>query len=169
MGDVEELERALNYPWERWINFLHPSQKQLVEAQYSGPARVSGSAGIGKTVVALHRAVFLAKRNPEARVLLATFSEPLANALRSNLKRLISNEPRLGERIEVHALNSIGQRLYECLAAWTSHRIDLRDLPTTVQQAQIRNLSGPLVLLESLPLDWPNAPVQLNGNQTFLN
>lgn len=113
LGDVEELERALNYPWERWISFLHPSQKQLVEAEYNGPTRVSGSAGTGKTVVALHRAVFLARKHPDARVLLATFSEPLANALRSNLKRLISNEPRLGERIEVHALNTIGQRLYE--------------------------------------------------------
>ena len=113
LGDVEELERALNYPWEKWINFLHPSQKQLVEAEYSGPTRVSGSAGTGKTVVALHRAVFLARKHSDARVLLATFSEPLANALRSNLKRLISNEPRLGERIEVHSLNTIGQRLYE--------------------------------------------------------
>jgi superfamily I DNA/RNA helicase/mRNA-degrading endonuclease RelE of RelBE toxin-antitoxin system len=113
MGDVEELERALNYPWEQWINFLHPSQRQFVEADYRGPARVSGSAGTGKTVVALHRAVVLAKKNPEARVLLATFSEPLANAMRSNLKRLISNEPRLAERIEVHALNTIGHRLYE--------------------------------------------------------
>jgi mRNA-degrading endonuclease RelE of RelBE toxin-antitoxin system len=113
MSDVEELERALNYPWEKWINFLHPSQQQIVEADYSGPTRISGSAGTGKTVVALHRAVFLAKTNPEARVLLATFSEPLANALRSNLKRLIINEPRLGERIEVHALNTIGRRLYE--------------------------------------------------------
>jgi mRNA-degrading endonuclease RelE of RelBE toxin-antitoxin system len=113
MGDLEELERSLNYPWEKWINFLHPSQRQFVEADYNGPTRVSGSAGTGKTVIALHRAVFLAKKNPEARVLLATFSEPLANALRSNLRRLISNEPRLGERIEVHALNTICQRLYE--------------------------------------------------------
>ena len=113
MGDIEELERALNYPWEKWINFLHPSQRQFVEADYSGPARVTGSAGTGKTVVALHRAVFLARKNRDARVLLTTFSETLANALRANLRRLIGNEPRLGERLEVHALNTVGQRLYE--------------------------------------------------------
>ncbi len=112
MKDVEELERALEYPWEKWSIFLHPAQQQLVEADYSGPARVSGSAGTGKTIVALHRAVFLARSNPESRVLLATFSETLANALHTKLKRLISNEPRLAERLEIHAMNAIGLRLY---------------------------------------------------------
>jgi mRNA-degrading endonuclease RelE of RelBE toxin-antitoxin system len=113
MRNVEELERALEYPWEKWTVFLHPAQRELVERDYSGPARVSGSAGTGKTIVALHRAVFLARTNPDARVLLATFSEALANALRTKLRRLISNEPRLGERLEVHAMDAIGRRLYE--------------------------------------------------------
>jgi hypothetical protein len=49
MSDVEQLERALEYPWERWTIFLHPEQRQLVERDFSGPARVSGSAGTGKT------------------------------------------------------------------------------------------------------------------------
>lgn len=113
MKNVEELARALEYPWEKWSVFLHPAQRQLVEREYGGPARISGSAGTGKTIVALHRAVFLARANPDTRVLLTTFSDTLANALRTKLKRLISNEPRLGERIEVHAMNAIGRRLYE--------------------------------------------------------
>lgn len=113
MNDVEELERALTYPWEKWTIFLHPAQRQLVERDYSGPARVSGSAGTGKTIVALHRAVFLVRSNPDSRVLLTTFSDTLADALRTKLRRLISNEPRLGERLEVHAMNAIGERLYE--------------------------------------------------------
>ena len=113
MNNVEELERALDYPWEKWTVFLHPAQRQLVKKQYNGPARVSGSAGTGKTIVALHRAVYLARNNPDARVLLTTFSGALANALRTKLRRLISNEPRLGERLEVHAINDIGLRLYE--------------------------------------------------------
>lgn len=113
MHNVEELERALAYPWEKWTVFLHPAQRQIVERAYNGPARVSGSAGTGKTVVALHRAVFLARTHPEARVLLTTFSDALANALRTKLKRLIGNEPRVGERLEVHALNAIGRRLFE--------------------------------------------------------
>lgn len=113
MTDADELAAALEYPWEKWSVFLHPAQRQLVEKDYSGPARVSGSAGTGKTIVALHRAVFLARKHPDARVLLTTFSDTLANALRNKLRVLIVNEPRLGERIEVHAINTIGERLYE--------------------------------------------------------
>lgn len=112
VANPEELERAFDYPWDRWTIFLHPAQRQLVERTFNGPARVSGSAGTGKTIVALHRAVFLARTNPDARVLLTTFSDTLANALRSRLRRLISNEPHLAERLEVHALDVIGQRLF---------------------------------------------------------
>ena len=112
LTDAEELAQALDYPWEKWTVFLHPAQRQVVERNYNGPARVSGSAGTGKTIVALHRAVHLAQDNPEARVLLATFSETLANALRTKLRRLINNKPRLGERIEVHAIDAVANRLY---------------------------------------------------------
>ena len=40
MDNVEELERALEYPWEKWAIFLHPTQKELVERDYNGPARI---------------------------------------------------------------------------------------------------------------------------------
>jgi mRNA-degrading endonuclease RelE of RelBE toxin-antitoxin system len=113
MGDVEELARALEFPWEKWTVFLHPAQRALAERSFNGPARVAGSAGTGKTIVALHRAAYFARSNPDNRVLLATFSEPLANALRTKLRRLIGTEPRLGERIEVHSLDAMGARLYE--------------------------------------------------------
>ena len=120
MHDVEELERALDYPWEKWVVFLHPTQRELVEREYNGPARVSGSAGTGKTIVALHRAVHLARTNPDARVLLTTFSETLANALRSKLRILISSQPRLGEQVEVYAINALAERLYRLnLGAFT--------------------------------------------------
>ncbi|MFL6601892.1 MAG: 3'-5' exonuclease [Steroidobacteraceae bacterium] len=111
----EELQRALEFPWDKWTIFLHPEQRMLVERDQSGPARVSGSAGTGKTIVALHRAVHLAKQHPNARVLLATYSEPLAHALAVRLRRLISNDPRLGERIDVGAIPAIGARLYRSL------------------------------------------------------
>ncbi len=83
-----------------------------MERDYNGPARVAGSAGTGKTIVAVHRAVYLAKYL-DSRVLLTTFSEPLSNALATKLRYLIGNQPRLGERIDVHSLNAIGRRLYE--------------------------------------------------------
>jgi len=113
MTNVEELQRALDFPWEKWTVFLHPEQRELVERDYTGPARISGSAGTGKTIVALHRAAYLARAHPSARVLLTTFSDTLANALRTKLKRLLGNEPRLAERIDVYSLNAIGLRLFK--------------------------------------------------------
>lgn len=113
MTNVDELQQALDYPWDKWTIFLHPAQRDLVEKDFSGPARVSGTAGTGKTIVALHRAVYLAKSHAGARVLLTTFSQTLASALRGKLRRLISTSPRLGERIDVEALDDVGLRLYK--------------------------------------------------------
>ena len=128
--NVEELQRALDFPWEKWTVFLHPEQRQWVERDYAGPARVSGSAGTGKTIVALHRAAHLARTHPEARVLLTTFSDTLANALHTKLKRLVGSEPRLAERIDVHSLNALGLRLYRahCGPVMLVSREAMRDL-----------------------------------------
>lgn len=112
MKDVDELERALDFPWEKWTVFLHPAQRQWVERDYGGPARISGSAGTGKTIVALHRAVFLARKYQDSRVLLTTFSDTLASALGTKLQNLIGNEPRLGERLEILSMEAVGRRLY---------------------------------------------------------
>ena len=113
MHDVEELERGPGLP-----------------VGEVGGLPASGSAGDGRagtTAVrpgyrvrrararrsfALHRAVHLARVNPDARVLLTTFSETLAHALRRKLRILISAQPRLGERIEVYAIDALGERLY---------------------------------------------------------
>ncbi|MDB5706415.1 MAG: helicase, partial [Sphingomonas bacterium] len=59
IADQEELEQALSFPWEKWGVFLHPSQRDLAARSFTGPARVAGSAGTGKTIVAIHRAVRL--------------------------------------------------------------------------------------------------------------
>lgn len=115
MHGVAELEQALNYPWEKWTIFLHPSQQQWVMRDYAGPARVSGSAGTGKTIVALHRAVTLAREYPDARVWLTSFSDTLAHALQNKINCLISHQPRLAERLEVADMNAMGQRLMDRL------------------------------------------------------
>lgn len=112
LANVEELQRALDYPWEKWAVFLHPAQRQLVEQDYAGPARISGSAGTGKTIVALHRAVFLARKHPAAKVLLTSFSEALANSLRAKLRHLIGNEPAVAEQIVVQSTTRVGRELY---------------------------------------------------------
>jgi hypothetical protein len=112
LTNIEELERALDYPWDRWAVFLHPAQRRLVDRDYNGPARIGGSAGTGKTIVALHRAVALARRHKQARVLLTTFSKALANALRIRLRTLTGNEPEIAVRIAVHPVTGIGYDLY---------------------------------------------------------
>ena len=113
----EELQRALEYPWDKWTIFLHPDQREWVQKDFPGPAKVAGSAGTGKTIVAVHRAVHLARANPSGRVLLTTFSDSLAHALTIMLRRLLSAEPRLGERIDVYSIRSVGLRLYKSNAA----------------------------------------------------
>lgn len=112
VADIDELKQALEYPWEKWAIFLHPVQRKIVEKAFSGPARVTGSAGTGKTIVAVHRAVHLAENNHEATVLLTTFSSPLAKVLEQKLRVLIGNRPRLMEQIQVEALDDVALRLY---------------------------------------------------------
>lgn len=112
LTNVEELRQALDYPWDKWAVFLHPAQSALVTREFSGPARISGSAGTGKTIVALHRAVHLARTNDQARVLLTTFSKPLANSLRVKLGLLVASEPEIAARITVKAITAVGYDLY---------------------------------------------------------
>lgn len=115
MSDLDELKKALEYPWDKWTVFLHPDQRQLVEKDYNGPAKVSGSAGTGKTIVALHRAAHLARKYPDARVLLTTLNVSLANALKNRINRLVYHEPRLAERIDVISLDEVCQRLHKAV------------------------------------------------------
>jgi mRNA-degrading endonuclease RelE of RelBE toxin-antitoxin system len=112
LTNVEELERALDFPWEKWTVFLHPDQRQFVERDYSGPVRISGSAGTGKTIVALHRAVLLARRHPQARILLTTFSKALASALKVKLQHLVGNEPAIADRVVVRPITALGSEMY---------------------------------------------------------
>lgn len=109
-----ELTRALEFPWDKWAVFLHPEQRAFAEKNFNGPARVAGAAGTGKTVVAIHRAYNLARANQQSRLLLATFSDSLANALQGQLSKLISSQPQLAEQIEVLAMPTLIKQLYRC-------------------------------------------------------
>lgn len=112
LENVEELKRALDYPWDQWAVFLHPSQRQVVEQRFSGPARVSGSAGTGKTVVAIHRAANLLNREPHAKLLLTTFSLPLANALDGKLRILIGGEKGIVSPVTVLPFKGVASDLF---------------------------------------------------------
>ena len=117
--DEAALQQVLNAPLEQWRVFLHPSQRRLVERHWNGPVRVLGGAGTGKTVVAMHRARWLARQmaDPDLdsdasgnqaggtrkRILFVTFARNLAADIENNLRSICSPEEM--ERIAVTNLD----------------------------------------------------------------
>lgn len=85
----EELRRIMAEPLEKWRVFLHPTQRKIVNRNYSGAARVLGGAGTGKTVVAMHRARHLAAGlKDNERILFTTFTANLASDIKDNLRKI---------------------------------------------------------------------------------
>jgi len=110
----DELMAALEYPFDLWRIYLHPTQRAAVEASYRGPARVSGGPGTGKTVVAVHRAHRLARAG--GRVLLTTFTSTLADALESALRLLAETEggdaDEVLSRVQVSNIDRLAHRVF---------------------------------------------------------
>lgn len=133
---VEELQAALDAPFEKWVVFLHPLQRQVVERDYSGPVRVAGSAGTGKTVVALHRVTRNLRNEPEARVLLTTFSDPLAESLQRKLEILAGGQQRdLTDRVTVASFRRISEELYALTTGRKAHVADRDTVRKLVEMA----------------------------------
>jgi mRNA-degrading endonuclease RelE of RelBE toxin-antitoxin system len=88
----DELRRMMVEPLDKWRVFLHPTQRQAVEQNYSGSARVLGGAGTGKTVVAMHRAKRLAAEQTSGKkVLFTTYTTNLASDIKNNLKKICTS------------------------------------------------------------------------------
>jgi superfamily I DNA/RNA helicase len=104
-SDPHDLQDVLDRgTLEQWQLFLHPDQRSLVERTFSGPARLRGISGSGKTVVALHRARRLAKdalRRGE-KVLFTTFDKGLAAAAGRLLDTLCGPERTAIEVTHLH-------------------------------------------------------------------
>lgn len=105
----DELNDILAKPLDLWRVFLHPTQRRLAQAKTKGATRVLGGPGTGKTVVALHRAQWLAKQNPKARVLLTTFTTTMAAELSALLRNLAG--PEIADRVEVLGIDKLASRL----------------------------------------------------------
>ncbi len=102
--DDHELAEILNSPLALWRIFLHPSQAKLVKMHSNGPARVLGGAGTGKTVVAMHRARYLAKTCPVGKkILFTTFTTNLAADIQGLLGSLCGQELEQIEVTNLHA------------------------------------------------------------------
>lgn len=100
--DDMEFQAILNAPMEKWRVFLHPSQRKIVERDWNGAVRVLGGAGTGKTVVAMHRAKWLAENrftNNNDRILFTTFTRNLAGDIYENLEKICT--PDVLQKIEV--------------------------------------------------------------------
>ena len=126
-----ELAAALEAPWEKWTTFLHPAQRDFVTRDFNGPARVIGSAGTGKTIVALHRAVRLAKENPEHKVLLATFNYTLVASLQKKVAILAPSE--VASRILVSKLDDFAKQEAEELG-WQHKLLNPLKLEQIIEQ-----------------------------------
>jgi hypothetical protein len=94
-------------PIEAWMTWLHPTQAQLVTRTHNGPARIRGSAGTGKTVVALHRARQLS-RQPGARVLVTSYVRTLPTVHQGLFRRL---DPAGSGQVEFLSLHAWARRL----------------------------------------------------------
>lgn len=105
--DDAELEEMLAAPLEKWRVFLHPTQRRLVEKDWNGSVRVLGGAGTGKTVVAMHRAKWLAEHRftlSTDRIFFTTFTRNLAIDIENNLRKICS--PEVMRRIHVENIDS---------------------------------------------------------------
>ena len=106
VDDDEAMLAIMNAPLAQWRIFLHPTQHKLAGGDRSGPVRVLGGAGTGKTVLAMHRAKWVAEqRTPDGKkVLFTTFTKNLATDIEDNLKTLCS--PKTMAKIEIRNLDA---------------------------------------------------------------
>lgn len=110
----EELLAVLTGDFEAWRTFLHPSQRVLAERPtFHGPAKVTGGAGTGKTVVAVHRARMLARRlvasgDATGRILVATFTTSLQRNLERTLRSFCTQEEF--KRLHVATIDAVASQ-----------------------------------------------------------
>ncbi len=104
--DDETMLAIMNAPLEQWRVFLHPTQHKLASGDRSGPVRVLGGAGTGKTVLAMHRAKWLAENRTGVgkKVLFTTFTKNLAADIEQNLRTLCSGDTM--SKLEVRNLDA---------------------------------------------------------------
>jgi hypothetical protein len=122
-----QLEAAQRRPFETWMTFLHPEQNDIVSRHYGGPARISGPAGTGKTVVALHRLRHLAHRSVNP-LLFTTFVRTLPKVHEMFFRHLA---PEVANRVEFTGLH-----------AWIREFLISRDIAVTIQQSKVDDAFG---------------------------
>ena len=148
----EELQKALDFPLEQWVVFLHPTQREVVEREFSGPSRVFGPAGTGKTVVALHRAAYLARKYPADKILLTTYSRALAARLSIQADILMGTDSVDRKRLVIENLHSVATRLL--VDNGTKFQLFSRPEVTALLKKSIKEAKDSDVPLAFLESEW---------------
>jgi len=152
----EELQRIMSEPLEKWRVFLHPTQRKIVNKDYSGSARVLGGAGTGKTVVAMHRAKYLASRlTSEKRILFTTFTANLAADIRENLRKICTRDEL--RKIEVIHLD-----------AWVNGFLRESDFSAQIAYDEIPGLWEKAVMLANVDLPFDTAFYEDEWNRVVI-
>ena len=98
--------------YQKWMLYLHPSQREYVDANYAGTVRLSGVSGSGKTCVLIHRAIRLARLYPDQKILLLTLNAALAALIRSLVAQSVG--PQAIENLEVTSFWEVCLRKILC-------------------------------------------------------
>lgn len=153
----DELHRIMAEPLEKWRVFLHPTQRKIVNRDYSGPARVLGGAGTGKTVVAMHRAKQLASQlDDNGRILFTTFTANLASDIRENLRKICTVQEL--RRIEVIHLD-----------AWVNQFLRETGFSAQIDYNNISNLWEKAVLKASIDLPFDTGFYEEEWNRVVVS
>lgn len=168
--DDAELEAILNEPLALWRVYLHPSQRKLVKSTFNGPVRVLGGAGTGKTVVAMHRAQYLASQCAEnERILFTTFTKSLINDIKNNLQKICSYDEI--RRIEVVHLDAwahtfLKARSYKHDLAYGSPGPKGHATQTKLWNRALERLDNDGISAEFLREEWEKV-IQYHDIETF--
>ena len=112
--NADELRAVLEGDFAKWRVWLHPLQRKLATHEgWNGPFRVTGGAGTGKTVTAIHRARFLGQRldtagaDPKIKVLFTTYTRNLAQTIDGQLIQLAG--PSITDRVHVINIDALAR------------------------------------------------------------
>lgn len=82
------LEEIIDGDIQKWQIFLHPSQRMLVDSDFTGTVKVTGGGGTGKTVAALHRLKKLSEKGEDKSVLFTSYTTTLIDNIKDRLAPL---------------------------------------------------------------------------------
>lgn len=107
----EHYVKTVNF--KKWMLFMHPDQRKIVEKNFNGPAKLVGVSGSGKTAIVVKRAAYLAKEYPDEKILVLTLNRALASLI-EDLIDVACPDEACRKRIDVYSFWKLCQmKLFE--------------------------------------------------------